>query len=203
MKKAFRSFRFIILIFILVGWPHESIAQNGFQEGYVVTKTNDTLYGVVRDRKLGAFAKLYKKIKFKGKKGKSRYAAKDLIAYKNGDITFEIMKTTRTGQFFNQQLQLSDSGDYEFFKVIHKGNVSYYMLEFEDADSGHIDGNAYFKKENEDILIRINQGVFGLKRKKLARYFSDYPELSQRILNKQLNSPLEIVRFYNTWKIDN
>ncbi|MEO9894223.1 hypothetical protein [Aurantibacter sp.] len=203
MKKAFRSYRFIILIFILVGWPQENISQNGFQEGYVVTKTNDTLYGVVRDRKLGAFAKLYKKIKFKGKKGKTKYAAKDLFAYKNGDVTFEIMKITRTGQFFNQQLQLSDSGDYEFFKVIHKGNLSYYMLEFEDADSGHIDGNAYFKKENEDVLIRVNQGVFGLKRKKLARYFSDYPELSQRILNKQLNSPLEIVRFYNTWKINN
>lgn len=203
MKNAIRFYRFIIPIFILIGWPQEIIAQNGFQEGYVVTKTNDTLYGVVRDRKLGAFARLYKKIKFKGKKGKSKYAAKDLIAYKIGDITFEIMKISRTGQFFNQQLQLSDDGDYEFFKVIHKGNLSYYMLEFEDADSGHIDANAYFNKENEDILIRVNQGIFGLKRKKLARYFSDYTELSQRILNKQLNSALEIVHFYNAGKIDN
>ena len=203
MKNAIRFYRLFIPIFILIGWPQEIIAQNGFQEGYVVTKTNDTLYGVVRDRKLGAFVRLYKKIKFKGKKGKSKYAATDLIAYKIGDITFEIMKISRTGQFFNQQLQLSDEGDYEFFKVIHKGNLSYYMLEFEDADSGHIDANAYFKKENENILIRVNQGIFGLKRKKLARYFSDYTELSQRILNKQLNSALEIVHFYNAWKIDN
>lgn len=60
--KALRLVGFLFAI-IFLGLPLECTAQDDYQNGYVVTNAGDTIYGLVRDRKTGAFGKLYKKIK--------------------------------------------------------------------------------------------------------------------------------------------
>ncbi len=202
MNRSLRVLGFLFLLFFL-GLPTKSIAQQDSQKGYVVTVANDTLYGEVRDRKTGAFGKLYKKIKFKGKKGKSRYAPKEILSYKIGNTKFESLPLISTGHFFDDEYEVNNNGDFRFLKVVEKGYLSYYQLEFEDADSGYIDSIAYFMKKGDTRLVRVNQGIFGLKRKKLATFFSECPELAQDIQNKQVKNPLEIVRFYNNWKANN
>ncbi len=199
----FKVLRFALIFTTLVfffGLPFESAAQADYQEGYVVTNANDTLYGLVRDKKTGAFGKIYKKIRIKQKRKKSRYAPKEIISYKIGDATFETMQLISTGRFFEDEYTVSSEGDFQFLKVIEKGYLCYYYMEYEDADSGYIDAVAFFKKRDGNILVRVNQGIFGLKRKKVAAFLSDCPELAQRIRMKQIKRPLEIVQFYNHWK---
>lgn len=203
MYEVLKLTGFLSTLIIFIGLPNESIAQDDFQEGYVVTNSNDTLYGLIRDRKIGAFGKLFKKIRFKGRLGKSKYAPKEIISYKKGEATFETLQLISTGHFFNEEYQVSTNGDFRFLKVVERGYLNYYLLEYEDADSGYIDSTAFLKKRNEYVLVRVNQGLFGLKRKKLAIFFSDYPELANRILNKRVKHPIEIVSIYNKWKTEN
>lgn len=187
---------------VLWVWPNELKAQSDFQKGYVVIRENDTLYGSVRDRKTGAFSRLYDKIRFKGKSGKRKYAPKDLIAYKKGNTTYEALQVLSTGSLFDDEYRISSNGTFQFFRVVERGYLSYYLLEYEDADSGYVDTIAYFKKRDSNRLVRVNQGLFGLKRKKLGAYFSDCPLLAERIRNKEIKQPLEILHFYNSWKAE-
>jgi hypothetical protein len=73
-------------------------------------------------------------------------------------------------------------------------------LEFQDADSGYFDYFSYFKKRNGTELVRTTQGIFGLRKKRLAVFFSDYPTLVAKIINKELKSAHEVAIFYNEWK---
>jgi len=201
MRKFVYTIIFLISVLIL---PFQGIAQNGdFEEGYVVTNAKDTLYGNIRDRKTGVFHELYRKIRFKGKGGKSRYAPREIVSYKIGQSLFESLPLVSNGSFFNDAYFVSPEGDYQFLKVLEKGYVSHYLMEFEDEDSGDIDNIAYFKKIDGNTLIRVNQGIFGLKRKCLAMFFSDCPELAQKIRTKQVKTAMEIVDFYNEWKANN
>jgi len=198
LKKGFLLFSITILCSFSV------LGQKNFEEGYVVLKNQDTIYGLVKDRKPHPFGSLFKKIKFKGKRGKSRYSPKEILAYKKGGSFFETLWVKGSGRFFDQNYtSIEGSGTREFFKVVEKGFVTYYHHEFEDADSGYIDHIDYFKKDNNSKLIRVSQGIFGLKRKALATFFSDCPSLVENILNKNIKSGFEVARFYNEWKADN
>lgn len=156
MYKAIRLVGFLFSLIFFLGLPFESAAQDDYQKGYVVTNAGDTIYGLVRDRKTGAFGKLYKKIKLKEKKGKSRYAPKEIISYKIGNTTFESIQLSSTGSFFDDEYTVSSNGDFRFLKVVEKGYLSYYYWEYEDADSGYIDRIPFFKKKDSDVLVRVN-----------------------------------------------
>ncbi len=203
MYKYFGLVGFLPMLVFLFGSPYTINAQIDYQEGYVVTNTNDTLYGLIKDRKTGAFGKLYKKIRFKGKKSKSKYGPKQIVSYKKGETNFETLQLIRTGHFLADEYEVSPKGDYQFLKVVASGHVIYYQMEFEDADSGYIDTIAFFKKKVGANLVRVNQGVFGLKRRKLAAFFSDCPDLAQRIRTKRIKNAIEIVDFYNNCKSEN
>ena len=45
-------------------------------------------------------------------------------------------------------------------------------------------------------MVRVTQGILGLKRKKLIRYFYDYPDLVYAIQAKELNEIHEVYDFY-------
>lgn len=200
MYEVLRYAGALVTLFFLLGLPFESAAQDDYQEGFVVTNANDTLYGTVRDRKTGAFGKLYKKIKFKGKRGKSKYSPKEIISYNKGGVTFETMQLIRTGHFFDDKYEVSAGGDFLFLKVIEKGYLTYYQLEFEDGESDFIDSIDLFKKRDGEMLIRATQGIFGLRRKSLMRFFNDCPPLVKKIERKEFKYPIEVSSFYNIWK---
>ncbi len=56
----------IILIIVILAYPVLVTGQKEYQKGYIVTNSNDTLYGKIRDRKLPPFGTIYKKIRLRG-----------------------------------------------------------------------------------------------------------------------------------------
>ena len=46
--------------------------------------------------------------------------------------------------------------------------------------------------------MRADQGLFGLKRKTLTKYFKDCPVLSEQIKSKAIKSVWDVVKFYNS-----
>ncbi len=192
--KNILFFAFLLLPLLIFGQKH-------FEQGFVVLKNNDTLYGLIKDRKPHPFSALYKKIRFKGEEGKFRFGPDRLLSYKKGANLFETLWVEDTGKFFDQNFAShKGSGKPVFLKVVEKGFLTYYHWEHEDPDSGYIDFIGYFKKENDPSLIRATQGIFGLRRKHLINYVSDCPPLVQKLADKEIDSAIEVTRFYNEWK---
>jgi hypothetical protein len=90
-------------------------------------------------------------------------------------------------------------GERKFLKVVYKGYLTWYQLEVMDQDSFTVDTVDLFKRQSEPFMVRVTQGVLGLKRKNLEKYFQDYPDLAGRIARAELRDPLEIARVYNAW----
>ena len=144
---------------------------------------------------------MFKKIIFKKKHKKKKYGPGGITAYKRGDNHFEsLWLQESTYPFQGKYLSNPNYGNKEFVKVIVKGYLSYYHWEFEDSESDYIDFIDLFKREDEDSFARVSQGIFGLKKKYLAKYFQDYPDLASKIENGELKDPVEIVKLYNLWR---
>ena len=60
-------------------------------------------------------------------------------------------------------------------KLIH------YEQEFMFDDNDFIDSYPLFYKPNSRQMVRVTQGILGLKKKRLAEYFRDCPSLIQSI----------------------
>ncbi len=45
-------------------------------------------------------------------------------------------------------------------------------------------------------MVRVTQGIMGLKQKRLVEYFNDCPALVKAINNKTLNTAPEVYNFY-------
>lgn len=197
INKGLRPGLFLLAILLSI----TVFGQKNFEAGYVVLKSQDTLYGLVKDRKPHPFGGLYKKIKFKGKSRKSNFGPRDILAYKQGGSTFESLWVANSGKLFDQNLMATKNvGEAAFFKVAARGFLSYYHREFEDADSDYIDYIAYFKKEDHPKMVRVDQGLFGLRRQALIQFFNDCPPLVEKIRNKEIKDAFAIARFYNDWK---
>ncbi len=194
-----RNITLISLICLLL--PLSIHAQKDYERGYIITNSNDTLVGLVKDRKQPPFGKLYKKVYFKKKHKKKKYGPNQIAAYKQGERAFESMWMDVSSHLINEKyISIPNRGEKEFLKVIEKGFLTYYQREFEYSDSDYIDQISLFKRDNENFLVRVTQGVFGLRKKSLIAYFSDYPELVNKIENNELKTAIEITRFYNSWK---
>ena len=176
--------------------------QKDYQTGYIITNSNDTLTGKVKDRKSPPFGKLYKKIHFKRNRVfKRKYSPQQIIAYKQGDNQFESLWIDVSQNIFKvKYTSVPDFGEKSFMKVIVKGYLTYYHWEFQDYESDYIDELSLYKRTDEPYFARVTQGIFGLKKKRLAEYFQDCPELITKIKNGELRDPVEIAIFYNNWK---
>jgi hypothetical protein len=175
----------LILLTVVFGETNALLAQEDYQDGYVVTVKNDTLFGCVSDRREGPFGGIHEKIKLKGKGLKKRFAPKRIRSYKKGDSLYRTM-------FLD--------GEYEFLRVVSEGPVSHYAFELQEQGEQLVLDIAYLRKENSSTLQRADQGIFGLKRKRLSQFFADCPPLVEKIQNKELKQVFEVVNFYNEWK---
>ena len=189
------------LFYLFLVSPFFFFAQKDFKKGYIVSMDGDTIVGLVKDRKEPPFGKLYKKIVFKKGHKKKKYGPNEITAYKKGHDHFEsLWIQDNTYPFQAKYLSTPNYGNKHFLKVIVKGYLSYYYWEFEDSESDYIDAIGFYKREDEDFFARASQGIFGLKKKYLTKYFKDYPDLVSKIEYGELKDPVEIVRIYNLWK---
>lgn len=196
MSKIFLSF----FLLFLTGLFHLK-AQKGYEPGYVITQSRDTLQGLVKDRKEEPFARIYKKIRFKGKGIFSKkFSPEKILGYKRGEDVFESHWIEVSSRFLRTEyLSRENLGEQHFLKVRERGFLSFYQWEWLDQESNTVDEIDLFKRRDEDYFIRVTQGIFGLKKNLLEKYFEDCPELLEKIHSKELRQPSEIARFYNDW----
>ncbi len=188
-----------ILFIILLNSQNDVFAQKHFLSGYIITNNGYTILGKVKDRKNGTFVKLYKKIRFKPKKGfRKRLSPNDIHAYQIGNVKFITMDIRDEIVFFKRIVEeIPNSNNKQFIKIISEGYLSWYEKEYVD-DSG-LSSAYYFKRADEYEMIFVRTGLFGLNKKRLTQYFNDCPELAEKILNKSIKKPEKVFRFYNDW----
>lgn len=191
-------FRLILLVFLTVSMT--SYSQKDYIDGHIILNDGQVLNGKIKDRKTGSFGKLYDKIRFKPKKGRTKkYSPTDILGYKKGDEQFVSMWFQENGKIINQEVQsIKGFGEKIFIKEVVKNYLSFCHLEYINED-GHLDFVAYFKRQNESLMVMARYGIFGLNKKQLITYFRDCPTLQEKIKTKEFTNPYEVIVFYNDW----
>ena len=190
--------KIIIATACLLFSPALLAQKNNYKPGYVVLVNGDTLKGQVMDRDESAFGGLLKKIKFRNTRGrKKKYKPSQLKYYqRDGDLFKSIWISSETRMFKQKYFSREGQGDQVFVKVVYRGSVDLYHWEFTDEDNSSVDYIPLIKKVGSNELVRTTQGVFGMKRKRLAEYFADCPDLSFRIRTKYIVNVMDLIEFY-------
>ncbi|TRX62655.1 hypothetical protein FNH22_00745 [Fulvivirga sp. M361] len=186
------------LFFFLV--TQDVYGQEGYFPGHIVTLEGDTLSGQVMDRKSPPFSRIYEKIKFVDARGKrKKYKPTQIAAYRVEDRFFESVWVEQTTRGFSSFYQIRPGvGEKIFLKVVTKGTLTHYQLEFQEQGTEDVDDIDFFKRKDDDYMVRATQGLLGLKRKKLIEYFNDCPSLQSKIQTKAFKYPGPVVDYYNT-----
>jgi len=196
MKKALLPF---LLVCLLGGCSLELPAQKkDFYRGWVVLPEGDTLYGRVKDRSSGPYGELLKKIRFlpDGKRSRHSYGPNQLQAYAVGNQIFECIPLYEDSEFFRFDYCIDYKRDAVFLKLIaREGPLSWYHWETMDAESSYIDYVPLFHKEGSMQMVRVTQGILGLKKNRLTDYFPACPELKEALENKSLRESGEVFDF--------
>lgn len=187
---------YILMILVCCCLPLESIAQKTFEPGHIVRYRGDTLYGKIKDRREGASPRLYKAIRFRAKGAlfARRYRAGQIKSYTVRGKIYESIGVREAGGF--AAYYPLDERRKRFLHLVEKGKLSLYHLEFLNED-GHIDYIPLLYSKKRLDMLRATQGLFGLKKKALAEYLSDCPELIEQIEEKQIQNSRELVDYYN------
>lgn len=199
-----RAYTVILIFFCLFANTVFVYSQSKYQQGFIVTNRNDTIYGQLRDRSEEPFGRIFKKVR---KKSfwifDKKYDPKDLKAYKIDSRIYEsIWFDSYTNFLIVNYRSVPKMGRKVFMRLSVDGKVKLYWEEFRDPDSGYELEIPFFKKVNSSEMVRVTQGVFGLKRKRLMLFFEDCPDLVYKIQNRELNSPVEIANYYNNWHFE-
>lgn len=188
----------LIFLTLILCCSFQICKAQAFEPGYVVLNSNDTLYGFVKDRNDGP---LFKKIRFKDTRSKVwRYSAEHLLGYKTGIHIYESLWYAEESQFFRfDYYSRPGYGKKTFLKVLAKGTLSCYAREFIHDDNNFLDQFELFLRNDDTVMQRATQGIFGLKKKRLISYFWDCPSLIEKIKTLSITTPLDVVTYYNTF----
>lgn len=190
---------YLLTAFFLLLMADGLYAQPGYVPGYIILENNDTLYGKIKDRNTFS-GNIFRKIRFK-KKGErvKRYTAHDILGYYNGEHTFESVWYYEESEFLTSYYYSKPRyGQKVFLIKTITGPLNLYAKEFTHDDNSYMDSFPFFKREGDDYFVRATQGIFGLKKKKLARYFSDCPSLVNKIQEGAIKRAYEVADYYNT-----
>jgi len=197
MQKKHRRYLLLILFAFVITSIHAQ--KKNYSRAYVILPEGDTLEGWVKDRSSGTFIELYSRIRFKSDKarGKRKYGPDEILAYSINGLLYESVPVIEDSEFFRFTYPVSDANERVFLKVITRAEgLTYYHWEYVDGDSNYLDYVPLFYREGYYEMVRVTQGILGLKRNKLASYFSDCPDLVHAIHAKQLDEIYEVYDFY-------
>lgn len=163
-------------------------------------KNGEVIEGEVANIKHGFNDELLDKIRIKatGKRRAKKYHPWQIKEYTMGERRFVSLRVQRNNSVFQEKYLLNSGNEYKIFELYREGHLSIYLEYFSD-DNSWIQTVPFFMKKDEELLVRATQGVFGLKRKLLADYFRDCPELVELIEEKKITTPEEVVIYYNDW----
>ncbi|MEN1784190.1 MAG: hypothetical protein AAGF77_03535 [Bacteroidota bacterium] len=172
---------------------------------YLVLRTGDTLYGKVgyirEDKPNSGF---FKKIRLTTTTGKRKKIKREAIAcFKAKGFYYEgfwLRQSSGINSLFRPRYYIDNyEGTFDFLRVVTKGALSHYELEWFDQGNSTLWSMALLKKEGDSYFIRADQGLFGLKRKTLTQYFQDCSELSTALSQKKIKEVYEVIDFYNDY----
>ena len=187
----------LILITFMITSVHAQ--KKGYSWGYVVYPEGDTLEGWVKDRSSGTFLDLYPQIRFKPGDAllKKKYSPDEILSYSVNAQIYESVPLREETSFFKFNYYVHEGNDRTFLKVVSRNkDLTYYHWEYIEDESNYLDYIPLFYRSGSDVMVRVSQGILGLKRNKLTRYFSDCPDLVHAIQTKELNGIYEVYDFY-------
>ena len=173
--------------------------KKGYSQGYIINSEGDIVEGLVKDRSSGTFFELYKRIRFRPDNSllKRKYSPDEILGYGLNDQHFESVPLFEETAFFKFRYYIHEDYDRVFLKVISmNADLTYFHWEYVDSDSNYLDHTPLFYREGSDEMVRVTQGIRGLKRKRLMEYFWDCPKLVQALEKKELNEIDEVYNFY-------
>jgi len=173
--------------------------KNGYSRGYIITYEGDIVEGQVKDRSSGSFFELYKRIRFKPDNAafKKKYSPDEILGYGINDQYFESVPLYEETAFFKFRYYIYEDSDRVFLKLSSSdADLTYFHWEYVDSESNYLDYTPLFYREGSNEMVRVTQGIRGLKRKRLCEYFRDCPDLTQAIAKKELNEIEEVYDFY-------
>ena len=197
MQKPIRRYILIILIAFTIIPAHAQ--KKGYSQGYIINLEGETVEGWVKDRSSGTFLELYKRIRFKADNEhlKRKYSPDEVLGYGLDNQHFESVPLYEETAFFKFRYYVHEGNAGVFLKVISMNDdLTYFHWEYVDSESNYLDYTPLFYRSGSNEMVRVTQGVLGLKRKRLMEYFCDCPTLVQAIEKKELNEIDEVYNFY-------
>tara|TARA_R110002073_G_scaffold230984_2_gene392061 strand:+ start:97 stop:726 length:630 start_codon:yes stop_codon:yes gene_type:complete len=203
MKVKKYLYYFAVIVFVTscrtISIPNNKPLDN------IVLVTGDTLYGKVDYLKERfVISKFYKRIRLIDTNGKKKkIKPKNVISYRVNGTNYEsfiLNEQTRifsNGRFYDTRYSIDNNGTQHFLKVIRKGHLLYYELEWIDVDNNDIQTLDLVKKAEDKFFIRADNGIFGISKKVLHNYLSDCPKIQEKLMQKDFKWVFQVVDFYN------
>lgn len=195
-KHRIRYLPLLLLTFLVLPVHAQ---KKGYSRGYIVTNEGETMDGWVKDRSAGDFVKLYRQIRFKADDALvcKKYSPDEILAYGSGNQHFETMPIYEESAFFKFRYYVHDNYNRSFLKLIARDkDLSYYHWEYVDGESNYLDHIPLFYRAGFNQMVRVTQGVLGLKQKRLMEYFQDCPDLVLALDSKKLREIWDVYNFY-------
>ena len=196
-KHIPRSFLWMLLAFMIV--PVQA-QKKGYSQGYIINSQGEMLEGLVKDRSSGNFIELYKRIRFKPKDAlfKRKFSPVEILGYGVNNQHYESVPLLTESFFFKVRYYIHESKDRVFLRLISSNEkLKYYHLEFVDSESNYMDYIPLFHRTGSGEMLRVSQGILGLKRNRLSAYFWDCPDLVRALEKKELKEINDVFNFYS------
>ncbi|TDS13672.1 hypothetical protein DFQ03_2967 [Maribacter caenipelagi] len=171
----------------------------------IVLVTGDTLYGKVDYfKEQYVFSEFYKKIRLTDTNGrKRRFKRKKVLSYRVDGYDYESFKLDqetklfRNGRYLDTKYYINPNSVQYFLKVITKGKLSLYELEWIDHDNNDLRSVDLIKKAEDRFFTPANSMLGHVAKKTVSRYLSDCPEIEKKIMEKDFKYVFQVVDFYN------
>lgn len=171
----------------------------------IVLVTGDTLYGKVDYfKEQYVFSEFYKKIRLTDTNGRKRkFKRKKVLSYRVDGYDYESFKLDaetklfRNDRYLDTKYYIDPNGVQHFLKVITKGKLSLYKLEWIDHDNNGLRSVDLIKKAHDKSFIPANRMLGRVAKKTVSRYLSDCPEIEKKVIEKEFKYVSQVVDFYN------
>ena len=202
-KTSDATISFYITITLIFFTLSTSIfAQGNKNLDYLALYVGDTLYGKVEYIAERIPREFHKRIVVITTDGRvKKYKRKNVASFKVENNIYESFLLSQTAEKFrlvDPKFNIdNNNGKQYFLKVISKGNLSHYELEWIEQGEAALRSMDLLKKNTDLFFIRATQGVFGLKRKVTLDYFFNCAKIKEAISQKQVSDVRDVVDFYN------
>jgi hypothetical protein len=192
-------FRVPVLILLVCLVVPVQAQKKGYSPGYIINLEGEIIDGWVKDRSPGPFLEMYRRIRFKP--GDARIRKKlgpdAILGYGFLDKQYESVPVYEESAFFKFRYPLYEDAERVFLRVIaSQDDLTYYHWEYVDDESSYLDYIPLFYRTGAHEMVRVTQGILGLKRERLMEYFRDCPELVRAIETRELKEIDDVFYFY-------